>query len=131
MQLAVNQRNLIHCLTWGWFSNFHSPLVYSSSRLDKLFSRKSGQKNKKDPKKDDDIIPDADSADLIERKRLENMELRFYITSRIVLILADSLSVATFRYCTRVCVAVLRSRIMPSSILITWIKLKLNLKISR
>lgn len=45
------------------------------TRLDKLFSRKSGRKNKKDPKKDDDIIPDADSADLIERKRLENMEL--------------------------------------------------------
>lgn len=131
MQLAVNQRNLIHCLTWGWFSPFHGSLVYSSCRLDKLFSRKSGRKNKKDLKKDDDIIPDADSADLIERKRLENMELRFYITSRIVLILADSLSVATFMYCTRVCVAALRSRIMPSSILITWIKLELNLKISR
>ncbi|XP_024017822.1 uncharacterized protein LOC21390956 isoform X2 [Morus notabilis] len=46
------------------------------TRLDKLLSRRSGKK-KKDPKKDDEIIPDADQEDLyVERKRLENLELR-------------------------------------------------------
>ncbi|EXB41411.1 hypothetical protein L484_007561 [Morus notabilis] len=45
------------------------------TRLDKLLSRRSGKK-KKDPKKDDEIIPDADQEDLyVERKRLENLEL--------------------------------------------------------
>ncbi|KAF4385660.1 hypothetical protein F8388_010216 [Cannabis sativa] len=46
------------------------------TRLNKIFSRKPGGKHKRDPKKDDEIIPDADQEDLfVERKRLENMEL--------------------------------------------------------
>ncbi|PON50487.1 hypothetical protein TorRG33x02_314130 [Trema orientale] len=46
------------------------------TRLEKLFSRRSGRQHKKDPKKDDEISPDADQDDLyVERKRLENMEL--------------------------------------------------------
>ncbi|XP_062105318.1 uncharacterized protein LOC133816971 [Humulus lupulus] len=46
------------------------------TRLNKIFSRRPSGKHKKDPKKDDEIIPDADQEDLcVERKRLENMEL--------------------------------------------------------
>ncbi|XP_050270623.1 uncharacterized protein LOC126714495 isoform X2 [Quercus robur] len=47
------------------------------TRLEKLFKRSSGQ-HKKDPKKQDDICPEADAEDLfVERIRLENMELSF------------------------------------------------------
>ncbi|KAL0014683.1 hypothetical protein SO802_001752 [Lithocarpus litseifolius] len=47
------------------------------TRLEKLLKRSSGQ-HKKDPKKQDDICPEADAEDLIvERIRLENMELSF------------------------------------------------------
>lgn len=69
-------------------------VYFALCRLDKLLSRRSGRKHKKDAKKDDEIIPDADQDDLyVERKRLENMELRFYISYHVVVLLADSVSV--------------------------------------
>uniref|UniRef100_A0A7N2KZ60 Aminopeptidase n=1 Tax=Quercus lobata TaxID=97700 RepID=A0A7N2KZ60_QUELO len=47
------------------------------TRLEKFLKRSSGQ-HKKDPKKQDDICPEADVEDLfVERIRLENMELSF------------------------------------------------------
>ncbi|KAF3435325.1 hypothetical protein FNV43_RR22412 [Rhamnella rubrinervis] len=46
------------------------------TRLEKLFSRRSSQRHKKDSKKDDEIICDQVQDDLcVERIRLENMEL--------------------------------------------------------
>lgn len=55
--------------------------MYVLLRLSKLLSR-SSRKPKKDSKKDDGIVPDSDLDDelYVERKRLENMELRSYIT---------------------------------------------------
>ena len=48
-----------------------------SCRLEKVLARKSKRHHKKDPKKDDDITPEAEQDDLyVERIRLENMELR-------------------------------------------------------
>ncbi|MBA0614729.1 hypothetical protein Godav_014982 [Gossypium davidsonii] len=46
------------------------------TRLEKLLSRRSRGRNKKEPKKDDEINPETDSEDLyVERIRLENMDL--------------------------------------------------------
>ena len=60
--------------------------MYGACRLEKLLKRSSGQ-HKKDPKKQDDIYPEADAEDLfVERIRLENMELRSYITSQCCII---------------------------------------------
>ncbi|XP_022148122.1 uncharacterized protein LOC111016875 isoform X2 [Momordica charantia] len=46
------------------------------TRLEKIFSRRPSRRHMGDRKKNDDIPPDADNADLyVERIRLENMEL--------------------------------------------------------
>ncbi|KAA3455901.1 aminopeptidase [Gossypium australe] len=46
------------------------------TRLEKLLSRRSRGRNKKEPTKDDEINPETDSEDLyVERIRLENMDL--------------------------------------------------------
>ncbi|KAK9272043.1 hypothetical protein L1049_002412 [Liquidambar formosana] len=46
------------------------------TRLDKVLSRKSRVRRKKDPKKDDEISTEADQGDLsVERIRIENMEI--------------------------------------------------------
>lgn len=51
-------------------------------RLEKLLKRSSGR-HKIDPKKQDDISSEADVEDLfVERIRLENMELRSYMTKQ-------------------------------------------------
>ncbi|KAK3183913.1 hypothetical protein Dsin_031199 [Dipteronia sinensis] len=48
------------------------------TRLDKLLSRRSSGRRKKDPKKDDEIISEVEQDELyVERHRLENMELSF------------------------------------------------------
>jgi hypothetical protein len=59
------------------FTQFFPPfLVYGACRLEKLLKRSSGQR-KEDPKKQDDIYSEACGDDLVvERIRLENMELR-------------------------------------------------------
>ncbi|KAG8482416.1 hypothetical protein CXB51_024189 [Gossypium anomalum] len=45
-------------------------------RLEKLLNRRLRERHKKEPKKDDEINPEADSEDLyVERIRLENMDL--------------------------------------------------------
>jgi hypothetical protein len=55
--------------------------VYGACRLEKLLKRPSRQ-HKKDPKKQDDISSEACADDLVvERIRLENMELRSYMAS--------------------------------------------------
>ncbi|XP_016668068.1 uncharacterized protein [Gossypium hirsutum] len=47
------------------------------TRLEKLLNRRLRERHKKEPKKDDEINPEADSEDLyVERIRLENMDLR-------------------------------------------------------
>ena len=47
-------------------------------RLEKIFSRRTSSRQKKDPKKDDEIISETEDHELyVERIRLENMELRF------------------------------------------------------
>ena len=56
-------------------------LVYGACRLEKLLKRSSRQ-HKEDPKKQDDINSKACVDDLVvERIRLENMELRSYMAS--------------------------------------------------
>ncbi|XP_016668065.1 uncharacterized protein [Gossypium hirsutum] len=46
------------------------------TRLEKLLNRRLRERHKKEPKKDDEINPEADSEDLyVERIRLENMDL--------------------------------------------------------
>ncbi|XP_010551949.1 PREDICTED: uncharacterized protein LOC104822425 [Tarenaya hassleriana] len=48
------------------------------TRLEKLFTKRSSRRRKKDPKKDDETDPEGDNDDLyVERIRLENMELSF------------------------------------------------------
>ncbi|KAK2665998.1 hypothetical protein Ddye_004572 [Dipteronia dyeriana] len=48
------------------------------TRLDKLLSRRSSGRHKKDPKKDDEIISEVEQDELyVERHRLESMELSF------------------------------------------------------
>ncbi|GAV82810.1 DUF3754 domain-containing protein [Cephalotus follicularis] len=48
------------------------------TRLEKLLARRSSRLQKKDPKKDDEIISESNKDDLhVERIRLENMELSF------------------------------------------------------
>ncbi|GER33085.1 hypothetical protein STAS_09182 [Striga asiatica] len=55
---------------WSW--------ILRKTRLEKVLSRRSSSRLKKDPKKDDGIVSEAESDDLyVERVRLENMELRF------------------------------------------------------
>ncbi|MBA0766575.1 hypothetical protein Gotri_015605 [Gossypium trilobum] len=47
------------------------------TRLEKILNRRLRERHKKEPKKDDEINPEADSEDLyVERIRLENMDLR-------------------------------------------------------
>ncbi|PKI52501.1 hypothetical protein CRG98_027073 [Punica granatum] len=47
------------------------------TRINKILSRRSRRRPKKDPKKTDEIIPEEDQDDLcVERIRIENMELR-------------------------------------------------------
>ncbi|KAG4181717.1 hypothetical protein ERO13_A09G000400v2 [Gossypium hirsutum] len=47
------------------------------TRLEKLLNRRLRERHKKEPKKDDEINPEADSEDLfVDRIRLENMDLR-------------------------------------------------------
>ena len=51
---------------------------YGACRLEKLLSRTSRTRHKKDPKKDDEISAETSEDDFyVERIRLENMELRF------------------------------------------------------
>ncbi|TXG54956.1 hypothetical protein EZV62_020212 [Acer yangbiense] len=58
-------------------SRFWSYLL-RQTRLDKLLSRRSSGRCKKDPKKDDEIISEVEQDELyVERHRLENMELSF------------------------------------------------------
>lgn len=53
-------------------------VVFSAFRLQKVFSRRTTSRNRKDPKKDDEIISENKDDELyVERIRLENMELRF------------------------------------------------------
>ncbi|CAA0813146.1 Protein of unknown function (DUF3754 [Striga hermonthica] len=53
---------------WSW--------ILRKTRLEKILSRRSSSRLKKDPKKDDGIVSEAESDDLyVERVRLENMEL--------------------------------------------------------
>ncbi|OWM71386.1 uncharacterized protein LOC116194183 [Punica granatum] len=48
------------------------------TRINKILSRRSRRRPKKDPKKTDEIIPEEDQDDLcVERIRIENMELSF------------------------------------------------------
>nr|XP_009609909.1 uncharacterized protein LOC104103691 isoform X2 [Nicotiana tomentosiformis] len=55
--------------TWAW--------ILRKTRIDRLFSRRSSSRRKKDPKKDDEINSEAEDHDLyVERIRIENMELR-------------------------------------------------------
>ncbi|PPE01281.1 hypothetical protein GOBAR_DD01670 [Gossypium barbadense] len=55
---------------------FFMEKMYDPCRLEKLLSRRSRGRNKKEPKKDDEINPETDSEDLyVERIRLENMDL--------------------------------------------------------
>jgi hypothetical protein len=55
--------------------------VYVACRLEKLLKRSSRQ-HKEDPKKQDDINSEARANDrVVERNRLENMELRSYMAS--------------------------------------------------
>jgi hypothetical protein len=55
--------------------------VYVACRLEKLLKRSSRQ-HKEDPKKQDDINSEACADDrVVERIRLENMELRSYMAS--------------------------------------------------
>ncbi|XP_070052026.1 uncharacterized protein [Nicotiana tomentosiformis] len=54
--------------TWAW--------ILRKTRIDRLFSRRSSSRRKKDPKKDDEINSEAEDHDLyVERIRIENMEL--------------------------------------------------------
>ncbi|PPS19837.1 hypothetical protein GOBAR_AA00711 [Gossypium barbadense] len=49
---------------------------YDPCRLEKLLNRRLRERHKKEPKKDDEINPEADSEDLfVDRIRLENMDL--------------------------------------------------------
>ncbi|KAK0591007.1 hypothetical protein LWI29_034354 [Acer saccharum] len=58
-------------------SRFWSYLL-RQTRLDKLLSRRSSGRCKKEPKKDDEIISEVEQDELyVERHRLENMELSF------------------------------------------------------
>ncbi|GFY85149.1 aminopeptidase [Actinidia rufa] len=54
---------------WGW--------LLRKTRLEKLLSRKSRTRHKKDPKKDDEISAETSDDFNVERIRLENMELSF------------------------------------------------------
>ncbi|PSS18255.1 Chromosome partition protein like [Actinidia chinensis var. chinensis] len=54
---------------WGW--------LLRKTRLEKLLSRKSRTRHKKDPKKDDEISAETSDDFYVERIRLENMELSF------------------------------------------------------
>lgn len=57
-----------HVLVWG----------YCTCRLERFFCRKSLAREKKDPKKYDEISSEAEVDNLsVERIRIENMELRF------------------------------------------------------
>lgn len=54
--------------TWAW--------ILRKTRIDRLFSRRSSSRRKKDPKKDDEINSEAEDHDLyVERIRIQNMEL--------------------------------------------------------
>ncbi|XP_059294387.1 uncharacterized protein LOC132047364 isoform X3 [Lycium ferocissimum] len=58
--------DMIIARTWGWIL-----------RKTRLFSRRSNSRRKMDPKKDDEIISEAEDQELyVERIRIENMELR-------------------------------------------------------
>ncbi|XP_042012567.1 uncharacterized protein LOC121761045 [Salvia splendens] len=53
---------------WGW--------IMRKTRLEKVFSRRTSSRQKKDPKKDDEFISQTEDHELyVERIRLENMEL--------------------------------------------------------
>ncbi|XP_042047186.1 uncharacterized protein LOC121793052 [Salvia splendens] len=55
---------------WAW--------IMRKTRLEKVFSRRTSSRQKKDPKKDDEIISETEDHELyVERIRLENMELSF------------------------------------------------------
>ena len=59
---------LFYLFVWG----------YCTCRLERFFCRKSPAREKKDPKKNDEISPEAGADELsVERIRIENMELRF------------------------------------------------------
>lgn len=83
--------NCFYCLSSTlFFPAPHSYYYYANDmlvhylfcRLERLFSRSSSQQPKKDPKKDDNPSSDAHEDDLVvERIRLENMDLRFICVS--------------------------------------------------
>ncbi|GFQ01126.1 hypothetical protein PHJA_002256500 [Phtheirospermum japonicum] len=55
---------------WAW--------IMRKTRLEKVMSRRSSSRHKKEPKEDDEIISETDYDELyVERVRLENMELSF------------------------------------------------------
>lgn len=55
---------------WAW--------ILRKTRLERIFSRKSSARRKRDPKKDDEISSESEQDDFyVERIRLENMELSF------------------------------------------------------
>ncbi|KAL3653900.1 hypothetical protein CASFOL_003581 [Castilleja foliolosa] len=55
---------------WAW--------IMRTTRLEKVMSRRSSSRHKKEPREDDEIISEADYDELyVERVRLENMELSF------------------------------------------------------
>ncbi|KAH7851651.1 hypothetical protein Vadar_014766 [Vaccinium darrowii] len=55
---------------WAW--------ILRKTRLERIFSRKSSARHKRDPKKDDEISSESEQDDFyVERIRLENMELSF------------------------------------------------------
>ncbi|KAL1539935.1 hypothetical protein AAHA92_24359 [Salvia divinorum] len=55
---------------WAW--------IMRKTRLEKVFSRRTSSRQKKDPKKDEEFISETEDHELyVERIRLENMELSF------------------------------------------------------
>ncbi|MBA0614728.1 hypothetical protein Godav_014982 [Gossypium davidsonii] len=83
LPITVDESKIDKTLLKRYFSEHPQPnlpdfadKMYDPCRLEKLLSRRSRGRNKKEPKKDDEINPETDSEDLyVERIRLENMDL--------------------------------------------------------
>ncbi|KAL3630893.1 hypothetical protein CASFOL_023877 [Castilleja foliolosa] len=67
---VMEKVDMIISRIWAW--------IMRKTRLEKVMSRRSSSRLKKEPKEDDEILSEADYDELyVERVRLENMELSF------------------------------------------------------